>query len=554
LRKPTGPNSINEYLPVSLNVQLSTGPYDGDFMKKLNAYDLLTLGVIALFTLITFLRFDIYPVFVDIYYHSSVAVSFEKAGGIVLWDFWEFAPVGRPHLYPPFLHSLMLFFSEFLAPMTVAKMVSCIMFPASQVTVWLFAREIYSRKAGFYSVLLLSSSEQYFQLQAVTSAAALVLVLIPLIFLAFEKRRHIAAVILLALSLYTHVGMGPIALSSFALYTVVQDRRKDGLKIVITSLLLFIPWGLHLLSHGESLSANSPQSGGSILIFPWILGIIGAYVSIKRKKEFLIPVCLLICMIPMAFTYMGRFTGHTILPLALLSGIALSHIDDSFTRNQRIGFALASMIIFSLFAPTIALPRQQRDIPGPQENPMRPPDQQVTERSTLNPQIQQNPQIQLPQVSQPNRPIMPRSRLQLPSLLITLPKRRSDSYLTSDNLKMAEIIKENSSQNEIVFIHGGIMGCFVTATTGRPQIFGMWQEVSSDFQPDPKSATLFVTEKGRQVPTELIKLGETQRWAVYRAPFRKTTEIPRAIIGKPLIYALLLLALIGLLYDVILRK
>ncbi|MBU7031637.1 MAG: hypothetical protein HXS53_03825 [Theionarchaea archaeon] len=523
-------------------------------MKKMNAYDLFALGLIGLFTLITLLRFDLYPVFVDIYYHSSVAGSFEKAGGIVLWDFWEFAPIGRPHLYPPFLHALMLFFSEFLNPMTVAKLVSFIMFPASQITVWLFSREIYSRKAGFYSVLLLSSSEQYFQLQAITSAAALVLVLLPLLFLAFEKRYHVAAVILLTLSLYTHVGMGPIALGSFTLYTIMQDRRKDGLKIVIASLLLFVPWGLHLLSHSESLSANSPQSGGGIMIFPWIIGIIGAYVSCKRKKEFLIPICILICMIPMAFTYLGRFTGHSILPLALLSGIALSHIDDSLSRNRSIGFALAALMVFGLLAPTVALPRQQRIPQGLQENPLRTPDQPISEVKPPNPQMQIDPQRRFPEINQQNRPIIPRNPLQLPSLLITLPNRRSDSYLTSDNLKMAEIIRNNSSESEIVFIHGGIMGCFVTATTGRPQIFGMWQEVSSDFQPDPKSATLFVTEKGRQVPTELIKLGETQKWAIYRAPFRKTTEIPRPIVGKNLVYVLLVLALIGLLYDVLVRK
>jgi hypothetical protein len=119
---------------------------------------------------------------------------------------------------------------------------------------------------------------------------------------------------------------------------------------------------------------------------------------------------------------------------------------------------------------------------------------------------------------------------------------------------MAEIIRNNSTPEEIIFIPGGMMGCFVTATTGRPQTFGMWQEVSSDYQPDPKSATLFVTSIEKRVPLELIPLGETQRWAVYRAPFRKTVIIPEATIGKPMVYGLLVLALIGLLYDGIIRR
>ncbi|MBU7044629.1 MAG: hypothetical protein HXS47_13645 [Theionarchaea archaeon] len=525
-------------------------------MKKLNAYDLLTCGVIGLFTIITLIRFDIYPVFVDIYYHLSVAVSFENAGGIVLWDFWEFAPVGRPHLYPPLLHSLMLLGSECVPSLTVAKVVSFIMFPASQVTLWIFSREIYSRKTGFYAVLLLSSSEQYFQLQAVTSAAALVLVLLPLLFLAFQKNKYIASIILLTACLYTHVGMGPIALFSFALYTVSRKKWEDGLKIIIPSLLLFIPWGLHLLIHNESLSANSPPSGGGLMIFLWILGIIGVYFSLKRKKEFLIPICILICMIPIAFTYLGRFTGHAILPLAMLSGITLSRIDDSLNRNQKIGWVLASLLIFSIIAPTIALPRQQRTMPLPQNNPIRLPIQQLRENReppTQNPQSQ-NPQLPPAGKNPPNRPIQPSRRLQLPSLLLMLPRRRSDSYLTPDNLKMAEIIKNNSTEAEIVFIPGGMMGCFVTATTGRPQTFGMWQEVSSDYQPDPKSAALFVTSKEMQVPRELIPLGETQRWAVYRAPFRKTVDIPAPTINKYLIYVLLFIALMGLLYDGMVKR
>lgn len=520
-------------------------------MKKLNAYDLLTCGVFGLFTLITLIRFDIYPVFVDIYYHLSVAVSFENAGGIVLWDFWEFAPVGRPHLYPPLLHSLILLASECVPSLTVAKLVSFLMFPASQVTLWMFSREIYSRKAGFYAVLLLSSSEQYFQLQAVTSAAALVLVLLPLLFLAFQKNKYIATIILLTACLYTHVGMGPIALFSFALYAVSRKKWKEGLKIIIPSLLLFIPWGLHLLTHYESLSANSPPSGGGLMIFPWILGIIGIYISVKRKKEFLIPICILICMIPIAFSYLGRFTGHTILPLAMLSGITLTRIDDSLNRNQKIGWVLASLLLFSLIAPTIALPRQQRTLPLPQKNPGPPPIQQA--RENREPPIL-NPQIPPADKNPPNRPIQPPRRLQLPSILVMLPRKRSDSYLTPDNLKMAEIIKNNSTEEEIVFIPGGMMGCFVTATTGRPQTFGMWQEVSSDYQPDPKSAALFVTSKEMRVPHELIPLGETLNWAVYRAPFKKTIDIPAPTINKYLVYVLLLIALMGLLYDGMVKK
>lgn len=487
-------------------------------MKKLNMYDSLSILIIIVFMVVLLSRFDIYPVFVDIYYHMSVALSFDRVGGIVLWDFWEFAPEGRPHLYPPFLHCIMLLLSEVADHIAVGKFISFIMFPASQITLWVSSREIFSRKTAFYALLVLSSSLMYFRLQAVTSAAALVLVLVPLVFYSFEKGKVIAPVILLTACLYTHVGMGPIALSAFVLYSILRrERLKEAAKVVAASLILYIPWGLHTLVNMESLSANSPPSAGSLMLFPWIFGIIGMLICVRKKKEFLIPVCLFACMTPIAFSYWGRFTGHSVLPLAMFSGIALSQVDEKLTRTKKTAFIIGALFVVSLVAPTIGA-RPERGT-----NPQR------SQRETMKPQQ--------------------RLTITFASLLVALPTMQSDSYLTHDNLKMAEIIRKNSQQNEIVFIQGGSWGCFVTATTGRPQALGMWQEVAADYEPDPRSASVFVIPKERRVPGELTKIGETDRWAVYRTAQKRTVDIPRATVGKGIVYMIMILGLCGLLYD-----
>jgi len=57
-------------------------------MKKLNRYDLLALGIIVVSTLLSLKRLNIFPVFVDIFYHMSTAKGFDIAGGVVLHDFW----------------------------------------------------------------------------------------------------------------------------------------------------------------------------------------------------------------------------------------------------------------------------------------------------------------------------------------------------------------------------------------------------------------------------------------------------------------------------------
>lgn len=509
-------------------------------MKKLNTYDFLSLLVIVVFIVVLLSRFDLYPVFVDIYYHMSVALSFDKAGGVVLWDFWEFAPEGRPHLYPPLLHCIMLFLSEFSGHIAVGKLISFIMFPASQVTLWIFSREIFSRKTGLYSLVVLSSSMMYFRLQNVTSAAALVLVLVPLVFYAFEREKYTASVILLASCLYTHVGMGPLAVCAFGLYSVLcRERLRKAAKVIAASLVLYIPWAIHLIANMESLAANSPPSSGHFMVFPWVLGIIGALICVRRKKEFLIPVCVLVCIIPIAFSYPGRFSGHSMLPLAMLSGITLTEVDNKLTGSKRAVFVVGALLVLSLVAPAVGGQVQRG---GTQQ------------RLTQQQSMQQRP-IQQSMQQKPRVPMEPQRRLNisLASLLVALPGMPSDSYLTSDNLKMAEIIKRNSLENEIVFIRGGNWGCFVTSTTGRPQVFGMWQEVATDYEPDPKSASVFVVMKGGKVPRELVKIGETDRWEVFRAPEKKMIDIPDATVKKGIVYVILVAALCGLLYD-FLRK
>lgn len=512
----------------------------GDVMKKLNTYDILSILVIGVLLVVILSRFDIYPVFVDIYYHMSVALSFGRAGGVVFWDFWEFAPEGRPHLYPPLLHCIMLFLSEFSSDIAVGKFISFVMFPASQVTLWFFSREVYSRKTGFYALLILSSSMEYFRLQAITSAAALVLVLTPLLFYTFEKGKYIASVIILASCLYSHVGMGPVALCSFGVYTILhRERIKEAAKIIAASLVLYSPWGIHVLVNMESLSSGTVTSGYAFLIFPWILGIFGASICIKKKKEFLIPVCILVCMLPIAFTYTGRFTGHSVLPLAMLSGVSLAYLDEKMTGSRKTVFVIGALLVLSLVAPTLAI--------QPERKGTQPQERGVRLQQGIRPQ--QGMQPQSPK-QQPQPSVKPgRITVKFPSLLVTLPTLRSDSYLTPDNLEMAEIIKRNSQNTEIISTQGGMWGCFVTATTGRPQILGMWHEVASDFEPDPKSASLFVMPRGQRVPEQLVKIGETDKWTVYKAPSKKMIDIPDASIRKGIVYLVLVIALVGLLYD-----
>ncbi len=63
--------------------------------------------IIAAFGLLQLLRSVVLPQFMDIYYHLQVAWGFLQSGGYSGWDFWEYAPFGRPHIYPPLFHILL---------------------------------------------------------------------------------------------------------------------------------------------------------------------------------------------------------------------------------------------------------------------------------------------------------------------------------------------------------------------------------------------------------------------------------------------------------------
>ncbi|MBU7036577.1 MAG: hypothetical protein HXS52_01495 [Theionarchaea archaeon] len=511
--------------------------------KDSRIYDLLSAGIIGAICVLLVARWDLYPVFVDIYYHASVAVSFEKAGGIVLWDFWEFAPLGRPHLYPPLLHVIMMLFSEVSNIATVSRITSFIMFPASLGTLWWFSREIYSPRTAFYSVLVLSSCYEYFNLQSVTSAAGLVLVAVPLLFYWFDRGKYLAAVVVLAGCLYTHISMAPIVVCALLLYSVVSKKALAGIKVAGGSLILYIPWLLHIVTNLSSLSANSPSSRVLVLVAPWLLGVLGSVICIKKRGEFLIPVCILVCMAPIAMSYAGRFTGHALLPLSMLSGIFLSHLEGLVSPGKRSFLVVASLLVLTLVAPTVGM-MGGRDL-----------NRGIGGAGTVDsgiPRGESAPRLSI-QEGRPPVDQRPQSRitLRIPSLFLILLKLPSDSYLNPENLAMVQIIEKNSREDEIVFIPSGMMGCLVTAATGRPQTLGMWQEVSSDYEPDPKSASVFVLPRGRQAPSQLIKIGETEKWELYRAPTKKTGVIPRAVLRTELVYGILLAACAVIVYDLV---
>ena len=246
---------------------------------KLNGYDYLTLGFISVIIGLSLFSWGIYPLDIDIYYHLSVMTGFNLSGGVVTHDFWNFAPYGRPHLYPPFLHIIMLMMDKMgLSVPLIGKLVSFSLYPLSLITFWLTMKRIYGRVAGFYGTLLLSVSFPYFESQAVLNPSALVMVLIPTIFYCIERGKLKAGTILLTFSLYSHMLIGYLAPLSFLLYGLFnRERRRNILIMLVVSGLLHLPWIVHILFNLDYLRPRGiyTQIEIQIHLIPVVLALMG---------------------------------------------------------------------------------------------------------------------------------------------------------------------------------------------------------------------------------------------------------------------------------------
>jgi len=300
------------------------------FVKSLDGFDALSIGVIAVFFLLSCANWSKFPIFRDIYYHMGCARSLSTAGGVPLHDFWEFAPAGRPHLYPPLLHIIMfLMYRAGISMSTVGKLVSFSAFHLIMLSCWYGMRSLFKPRDAFYSCALLASCFIFYWQTAVTSAASLVLILTPLAFVAIERERFVAASILVALMLYSHLVLGHLIAFSILIYAIHRRGMFKKIFLVLAcAYALWLPFGIHLALNWKSVSLSSPMGsaeGINLHILIWAIASIGIVVCYFKKGKYYWLPSLLFGMVPILLYYPHRFwDGHAFLPLAMLGGAALS--------------------------------------------------------------------------------------------------------------------------------------------------------------------------------------------------------------------------------------
>ncbi|MBD3266192.1 hypothetical protein GF373_05935, partial [bacterium] len=212
-----------------------------------NPYDRLALGFILLVLMVLVINQERLPLLLDIsdqYYHMAVAQKIWERGHIPLWDDWEFAPMGRPHLYPPLLHLLIAFLAK--TPGQIEQGYAAyqvFLYPALLFSYWYLFRFLFGPTLALLSLLFMSMEFMFMMGASLGLPASLVNLFWPWLLLAIIKKRTYLATILLGLSYYTHTGIPPLITLGLWIWGLWQrEYLKQVVFITVGAMVLATPW------------------------------------------------------------------------------------------------------------------------------------------------------------------------------------------------------------------------------------------------------------------------------------------------------------------------
>ncbi len=337
---------------------------------------LFLLTFLFLFSILNFT--SLYPHFSDVYYHMSVVRSFSDAKGLVLTDYWSFAPSGRPHIYMPFIHTLGYLLNTVLGiiPWAYITALSWLMVPLSFLLTWLLVRDCESDSAALIALSFLAGSGAWFFNQAAHTANAVALCLGLGALLSYKRDRFILTFVLCLFACLSH-GTGFTAVIAIIAVSICCPYRllRRALPIGVAVAAGAAPWVYHVAKHSKAIQ---PMSGilqlqrfhiALILVFLCASGFIiltikgVCYLKKKDVKQaenaFFFPALLLSFVIFFPLHYAHRFWGfNSYLPYACLAGCGGASLILLINRkiNNRVPievFVIILIFINLTFQPTL---------------------------------------------------------------------------------------------------------------------------------------------------------------------------------------------------------
>ncbi len=351
-------------------------PWAGTSLRlgPLERLDRWALGLIAIVFLLLLINIGhLKPSMSDTWYHVGVAKQFMAEGGIVGWDWWNYAPTGRPHLYPPLLHLILAFLAGLTGSAIIASQLCAVTFmPLGLLTTWCAARRILGAAPALVAVLLVMTDMMHFIIMEAHIAGCLINILLPVLLVAFLARRVWWSILLLTLMFYSHLGFPLcVALGLLVFGARYRGYLRPALKVVGISALFFTPWLSHVLAHldwlpvlrqggmpGTFLTKLLSLQGFNLLVLT--AGFWGLAVAPRRQPERMLPAYMLIGFLPILLSYGGRYTMHTMPLWAILGASVLGGMLRPAAPARRIA---GIMLLTLLPWPTLSFMGGFRPLP-----------------------------------------------------------------------------------------------------------------------------------------------------------------------------------------------
>jgi len=287
---------------------------------------------LAAFTALWIARWSTFPLVLDPYYHLLIAQQIADAGGPIAYEWWEYAPVGRPHLYPPMLHLVLAMGLKLgWAPLTVIRLVSVTFLPLLLLSLFLVVRRLFTPSLALTCVLVGMVPFSFHLHSAITLAATLGMIELLWLVDALEHGRCLAAGLLISLLCYTHLGLPLMALITVCCAAILRPAIWRVLLRASWGVVLAVPWYVHLIRYRAWFHPMPRLENTMVECMPllYLAAALGLWSCWRMKGR---AVWWLGCwtgFAALARHYPYRWlSGEGVLPIVLLAGMGVSWLAE----------------------------------------------------------------------------------------------------------------------------------------------------------------------------------------------------------------------------------
>jgi len=473
--------------------------------KRYFSYDFWSVIILIFYAMMQISRWPLFPQHIDIYYHLLTAWGFIQAGGYSNWDFWQYAPIGRPHAYPPLFHIVLaLLMKAGVDKIVLARIFSVAIPLAFLFTLWNFLRKKFSSCLAFFSLVTISSSLSFYASLTNHMPSTIALTFGILAIWQFMNNKTLLALLLLALCFYTHMGVSYFIVFTLAIYALFnKEHFRQAITIVIGAMILAIPMIMRQLSCINLLSLPYIRENycREFKTIDYILAAIGFTILLRSKGKGRLFLALFLASF-VYLPYKARFfSAEGYLPVALLAAVAIYGICESFGKNRYAKYIVISVTAFMLiFSPTIAT--GQVDVGKPANRLF------LFDSAIMN-------------------MIFPTANERIISGTIWFEKGYSF---------VSRLIRENSSPDDIIYCTENTTGLCLAVASGRATANYLLPEVYSKGRTDPYADSKIIIMLKYYDPIsakEIIKkyglvlLGRNELFDVYKNPSARAKMLIR---------------------------